>query len=196
MNTPTWDRVRGRYLFPAWYGEVFVIRRLITSAAGVAVLGTVAVLPLAAPAGASVHHSAASHCTKTFRLDWVRSGTHTYYLGGPNRIFAGSPVILKTANNDTSLIGHCRAGSQVVLFNRGLAMTTRETTVGMNVIFATVRNHGNGYASQRWIVAGTNPFRFWNVKTHLALRVRNSGPMAFQTVTTGHTATNWHETIP
>lgn len=195
MNTPAWDRVRGRYLFLLGYGEVPVIRRVMTTAAGATLLSAAAVLPLAAPAGASVHHHAATSCTKTYRFDWVTSGGHTYFLGGPNKLFLGSPGILKSAKNSSTLIGHCTRNGEVVLLNRGLALTTRETVVGMNVVFASVGSGGNGFASQRWIVAGTNPFRFWNVKTHLALRVRNSGPHFFQTVTTGHSPTNWQEGI-
>ena len=172
-----------------------MIRRLITSATGVAVLGTVAVLPLATPAGASVHHHAAASCTKTYRYDWVTKGTKKYYLGGPNKLFLGSPGILKSAQNASTLMARCTSGNEVVLINRGLALTTRETVPGMNVVFASIGSGGKGYASQRWIVAGTNPYRFWNVKTHLALRVRNSGPAYYQTVTTGNSPTNWQEGI-
>jgi len=53
-------------------------------------------------------------------------------------------------------------------------------------------NDGNGFASQRWIESAGGPMiTFQNVKTGLFLRVRNSGPIMGQTVTTGSVFTVW-----
>jgi hypothetical protein len=57
----------------------------------------------------------------------------------------------------------------------------------------TPGNSGNGYASQHWnlVFTGTNGITAQNVKTGLYLRIRNSGPSMYQTVTTGRSATTW-----
>ena len=54
-------------------------------------------------------------------------------------------------------------------------------------------NGGNGFASQQWnFIAGPDgTATLQNVKTGLFLRIRNSGPVMGQTVTTGSTLTGW-----
>ena len=55
-------------------------------------------------------------------------------------------------------------------------------------------NGGNGFASQQWIgAAAATQVGFQNVKTGLWLRVRNSGPIMGQTVTTGSSPLGWLE---
>ena len=74
----------------------------------------------------------------------------------------------------------------------GLALTSRATSSGANVILEPPGNSGNGFASQRWIENAAGPMiTLQNVKTGLFLRVRNSGPVMGQTVTTGSTFTVW-----
>jgi hypothetical protein len=178
-----------------------MIRRLITAAAGVAVvlLGATATLPLAAPAGASAVHPSIdpSACTNdNGEFSSVTVGGVNYFLGAPNNIFPGAAALLKPNGNSTTLFIHCNSltvSQELVLSNRGLALTSRDSSPGGLVTFEPAGNSGNGFASQKWIYAGTNPFTFKNVKTGLFLRVRNSGPIMYQTVTTGSTATSWNQ---
>jgi hypothetical protein len=51
----------------------------------------------------------------------------------------------------------------------------------------------SAFASQRWVLSSPsqNTVTIQNVKTGLSLRVRNSGPVMGQLVTTGAAATAW-----
>jgi len=75
---------------------------------------------------------------------------------------------------------------------RGLALTGRSFSPGGDVTLEPPGNDGNGFASQRWIESAGGPMiTFQNVKTGLFLRVRNSGPIMGQTMTTGSVFTVW-----
>jgi len=178
-----------------------MIRRLFTAGVTIALLGVGAALAYGAPAGAAAAHQATGHRATTCTNDsgeysWVTVGGVSYYLGAPNKAVSGSAAILKSAKNSASLWVHCNSTvvpNQLLLLNRGLALTSRDTASGGTVTLEPAGNGGNGYASQQWIYAGANPYTFQNVKTHLYLRVRNGGPLMYQTVTTGKTATSWNQ---
>ncbi len=176
--------------------EILMIRRLFTAGVTVALLGASAAL--AAPAGAAAAHGATGHrattCTNdTGEYSWVTARGVNYFLGTPNKLMTDSAAILKPMENGTTLWVHCNStvvSHQLLLINRGLALTSR--TAGGDVVLEPAGNGGNGFASQLWIYAGTNPFTFKNVKTGLYLRVRNGGPLMSQTVTTGSSPTSWN----
>ena len=176
-----------------------MIRRLFTAGVTVALLGASAALTLAAPAGATAAHGATVHRATTCTNDrgeyaWVKVRGVNYFLGTPNKLMTGSAAILKPMENSTTLWVHCNStvvSHQLLLKNRGLALTSR--TAGGDVVLEPAGNSGNGFASQQWISAGTNPFTYKNVKTGLYLRVRNAGPLMFQTVTTGASPTSWNQ---
>ncbi len=178
-----------------------MIRKLFTAGAAVALLGGSAALALAAPAGAAPVHGATVHRATTCTPDsgeyaWVTVSGVNYFLGTPNNSVAGSAAFLKPMENGTTLWVHCNSTTvpnQLLLENRGLALTSTDASSGGNVTVEAVGNSGNGFASQEWIYAGTNPYTFKNVKTGLYLRVRNGGPIMSQTVTTGNSPTNWNQ---
>ena len=176
-----------------------MIRKLFTAGVTVVLLGASAALTVAAPAGATAAHGATVHRATTCTNDagdfqWVTVGGVNYFLGTPNKLFIGSAAILKPTENSTTLWVHCNSTKvfhELLLKNRGLALTSR--AAGGDVVLEPAGNSGNGFASQKWIYAGTNPFTFKNVKTGLFLRVRNSGPLMYQTVTTGSTPEFWKQ---
>ena len=178
-----------------------MIRRLFTAGVAVALLGASAALTLAAPAGATAAHGATVHrattCTNdTGAYSWVTVGGFNYFLGTPNKLMTDSAAILKPMENSTTLWVHCNStvvSHQLLLKNGGLALTSRDSSPGGSVLLEPAGNGGNGFASQQWIYAGTNPFTFKNVKTGLYLRVRNGGPLMYQTVTTGTSPTSWNQ---
>jgi hypothetical protein len=183
-----------------------MIRRLFTAGVTIALLGAGAALASGAPAGAAAAHPATAHpatvhrqttCTNdSGEYSWVTVGGVSYYLGTPNNAVSGSAAILKSAKTGSSLWIHCNSTvvpNQLLLVNRGLALTSRDTSAGGTVTLEPAGNGGNGFASQQWIYAGSNPYTFQNVKTGLYLRVRNGGPLLYQTVTTGKTATSWNQ---
>ena len=118
-----------------------------------------------------------------------------YYLGTPNNTFAGAVVRLKPAANGTTNWTFCEDTSlpgQYALYNRGLVLTaTRNTDADVTVEHAG--NFGAGFALQRWFVTQTSlgGFIFKNVRTGQFLRVRNSGPVMNQPVTTGFATRTW-----
>ena len=130
---------------------------------------------------------------------FVQQGTTQYFPGVPNNASSGSTVRLKTSANGTTtwcftqILSGPNTGQFVITsLNGGLAMTSRATSPGGDV---TVTEN-SAFASQRWIL--TNPtsatLNIQNVKTMTTspfLRIRNSGPVKDQTVTTGNSATNW-----
>ena len=178
-----------------------MFRRLLTGGMTIALLGASAAFALAAPAGAATAQRAAVHHATTCTNDSGEYSSVTvrgvnYYLGTPNNAAADSAAILKPTQNSTTLWVHCNStvvSNQLLLLNRGLALTSRDSSPGGTVTLEPAGNGGNGFASQEWIYAGTNPFTFKNVKTGLYLRVRNGGPIMYQTVTTGAAATNWNQ---
>jgi hypothetical protein len=178
-----------------------MIRRFFTAGVTIALLGTSAALTLAAPAGATAAHRATVHRATTCKNDagefsWVTVGGVKYFLGTPNTLFIGSAAILKPSQNGTTLWVHCNStvvSHELLLKNRGLTLTSRGSGAGGDVLLEPAGNGGNGFASQKWVYNGTNPFTFKNVKTGLFLRVRNGGPLMYQTVTTGSTPTFWNQ---
>ena len=181
--------------------EILMIRRLFTAGVTAVLLGASAALTLAAPAGATAAHGATVHRATTCTNDsgeyaWVTARGVNYFLGTPNKLVTGSAAILKPMENSTTLWVHCNStvvSHQLLLKNRGLALTSRDSSPGGSVVLEPAGNGGNGFTSQQWIYAGTNPFTFKNVKTGLYLRVRNGGPLMFQTVTTGTSPTSWNQ---
>jgi hypothetical protein len=119
----------------------------------------------------------------------------SYYLGTPNKASSGSAAILKPNQNSTTLwnLSACPKGD--LLENRGLALTSRSSSTGVDVTLEPPGNGGTGFASQQWFITCTttacSQWDFNNLKTGLWLRIRNSGPSMGQTVTTGSTPTNW-----
>jgi hypothetical protein len=179
-----------------------MMRRLISMlAAGVLAAGTLFTTAGAASAdAAAVHHRADCTLFGFSRHLNVQVG-NTYFLGTPVRTFSGAVVRLKPNANSTTNWTFCfvsGSGNEFVLFNQGLALTSREGTGGLvTVTTAPGGTGGIGFASQRWhvtsVMAGT--LRFQNEKTSLWLRIRNSGPFFGQTVTTGATPRDWIDTF-
>lgn len=172
------------------------MRRLISIlAAGLLAAGTVLTTAGIASAGATAVQ--ATGCTNdTGEFSWVTVSGQNFFLGTPNVTFPGAAARLKPMENSTTLWIHCNSNTvpnELLLINRGLALTSRNVSPGGEVLLEPAGNGGNGFASQKWIFAGSNPFTFQNVKTGLFLRVRNSGPIMFQTVTTGFTPTAWNQ---
>lgn len=172
------------------------MRRLISMlAAGVLAAGTVLTTAGVASAGATaVRHQG---CTPERKILILSSVPHRlYWLGTPNKLSSGAAAILKPrANSTTQWAVRCRNhGTEVVLTNRGMALTSSASSPGADVTMEPTGNGGNGLASQRWAVDFNGPpgsVPVQNVKTGLFLRVRNSRPHLYQTVTTGRSATYW-----
>ena len=173
-----------------------MIRRLIFMlAAGVLAAGTLFTTAGAASAGAAaVHHRADCSLDGSAHLN-VTIG-NTYFLGTPVSTFSGAVVRLKPNANTTTNWTFCfvPSGSEAVLLNRGLALTSRDSSPGgLVTVTTTSAPTTNGFASQRWFVVftGGNNLTLQNEKTRLFLRIRNGGPFFGQTVTTGATPRNW-----
>ena len=173
--------------------ETGTMRRLIFMLmAGLLATGTVVTGVSAANAGIATAHSQ-RNCGGTFFFHVTKNHTN-YYLGTPNTISSGAAAILKPQQNNTTQWAECafQSNNSIVLENRGLALTSRTTSSGADVTLTPPGNGGNGFASQRWIANAGGPMvAFQNVKTGLYLRVRNNGPIMYQTVTTGSTLTVW-----
>jgi hypothetical protein len=183
-----------------------MIRKLFTAGMVTAVLGAGVALILVTPANAASAHRAtvrqatvhqAATCTNdSGEYSWVTVSGANYYLGTPNNLVSGSAAILKPMQNSSTLWVHCNSTvtpGQLLLLNGGLALTSRDASPGGIVTLEPAGNGGNGFASQEWTYAGTNPYTFRNVKTGLYLRVPNGGPIMYQTVTTGNTPTSWNQ---
>lgn len=175
-------------------------RRIIATAA---VTCAAAVTPAVALASPSAHAGTASaiataarraSCTSiSGNFYHVTKGGVSYFLGTPNNLTSGAAALLKPAENGTTEWTLCSFPSGAALLeNRGLALTTRDSSSGGEVTLTAPGNGGDGFASQQWNVSAAGPmFTFQNVKTGLYLRVRNSGPSIGQTVTTGSSFTVW-----
>jgi hypothetical protein len=172
------------------------MRRLITVlAAGLLAPGTVLTAAAAASAGPTAIHKTTCTSAGNEYFSFSSNGV-SYYLGTPSKASSGSAAILKPKQNSTTLwtLSACPKGD--LLENRGLALTSRATRSGVNVTLEPPGNGGTGFASQQWFITCNDPpacsqWDFNNVKTVLWLRIRNSGPIMGQTVTTGGTPTNW-----
>ena len=169
-------------------------RRLISMlAAGLLAAGTL-LAGGAASAGTAAAHRADCTIGISTRLRVIDRGVN-YYLGTPNTTFSGAIVRLKPRANSTTLWTFCHvSGDEYAVYNRHLVLTSRDFSPGGLVSVESPGNSGNGFAAQRWHVTfalSARVVELQNVKTHLWLRVRNSGPIMGQTVTTGSTATAW-----
>ncbi len=173
------------------------MRRLITTlGAGLLAAATLLATVGAASAGATV----AGHATGDLALCprvTIRAMPTKFMVGTPNVATSGAAAILRTRVNRTTTWLSCGTSTpgvrSFISVNGLLALTSRSLSPGADVTL-TPRHGVNGFASQRWtrvVITPGRVFRYQNVKTHLWLRVRNSGPVGFQTVTTGNTATNW-----
>ncbi len=133
-----------------------MIKRLFVAGAAVALLGASAALTLAAPAGAAAARGATVHRATTCTNDSGEYSSVTvsgvnYFLGTPNTLVSGSAAILKPMENGSTLWIHCNSTvvtNQLLLENRGLALTSRGTGSGGTVLLEPAGNSGNGYASQ------------------------------------------------
>jgi hypothetical protein len=171
------------------------MRRLISTLAGALLAaGTVAASAGAASAGTTAIHRQ-PNCFGGNFFHVTKSGVN-YYLGTPNNLSSGAAAILKPNQNSTTSWTLCVVpnSQKVLIENRGLALTSRATSPGVEVTMEPPGNGGNGFASQQWIGdAAATQVGFQNAKTSLWLRVRNSGPIMYQTVTTGSTPLGWLE---
>jgi hypothetical protein len=169
------------------------MRRLISMlAAGVLAAGTLFATAGVASAGAAAARKAPCTTDGTAHITLTVSGVN-FHVGTPSTTFNGATVRLKPRFNITTTWTGCFvSATDVVLINRGLAMTSRSFSPGATVTVQTAPA-GGGFLSQQWIIV-TNPdgtVTFQNAKTGLFLRVRNSCCFFGQTVTTGSTATDW-----
>jgi len=169
------------------------MRRLVSIlAAGVLAAGTVVTTVGASSAGATpVHRLNCSPGGSDFMNVTVRGVN--YFVGTPNNTVSGATVRLKPSTNRTTLWAFCEfADNSWLVTNQGLAMTSRSTSPGENVTVETAGNSGNGFASQHWFInpAGSGAV-LSNLKTGLFLRIRNTGPIMGQSLTTGSAPTVW-----
>lgn len=162
-------------------------------AAGLLAAGTVVTSAGAASAGETAAPQAS--CTSiSGNFYHVTAGGVSYFLGTPSHLSSGAAALLKPKENSTTEWTLCSfADSDVALLeNRGMALTSTDSSSGGDVTLTPPGNGGDGFASQKWNVSAAGPmFTFENVKTGLYLRVRNSGPSMGQTVTTGSSSTVW-----
>jgi hypothetical protein len=169
-----------------------IMRRLIsTLAAGLLAGGTVLTCGIASADTTAVHNQATCTNQGPYYFYVAKNGVK-YFLGTPNTTFSGAAAILKPKENSTTRWTLCFSPTDIAVFsNRGLALTSRSAST--NVTLTPAGNGGDGFASQQWLPLGgsqtTSTFK--NLKTGQFLRVRNSGPIMRQTVTTGATATLW-----
>jgi hypothetical protein len=188
-------------------GTVTMRRLIYMFAAGLLAGGTVLTTAGAASAGAtSARHASWRGATESRHAGCTNLGladlryvttSGSYYLGTPNNLSSGAAAILKPNLNSTTMWDGCEFGNGLFLItsqNQGLALTTRSSSPGADVTAETPGNSGDGFASQLWNLVFNrhdNTLTAQNVKTGLYLRVRNSGPSMYQTVTTGNSSTTW-----
>jgi hypothetical protein len=165
-------------------------------AAGLLAAATVLATAGAASAGPTPAHHRITCSGGILTSIYFTQDSTRYFPGVPNNNHFGATVRLKPLANGTTtwcfreiLTGPNAGQFTVASLNGGLAMTSRATSPGTAVTVET----NNAFASQRWILNQTSPstLTLQNVKTTLFLRIRNSGPIMYQTVTTGAMATNW-----
>jgi hypothetical protein len=125
----------------------------------------------------------------------VNKGGVNFYLGTPANPVSGSAVVLGPRQNSTTswILRFSQSTPTVLIENGGLALTDMPTSAGADVTLQSPGHGGHGFASQQWNYNISGPkVMFQNVQTGLYLRVRNTGPVISQTVTTGNTATFWN----
>jgi hypothetical protein len=175
------------------------VRRLTCMlAAGLLAAGTVLPAAGAASAASAIARRATCPAGSTEVADvplFVQPGSVRYFVGTPNRLASGAAAFLKPSENSTTKWVFCQfSGASDVVINRGLYLTSRSTSPGWNVTVETPGYGGTGFSSQHWNVAvGEGVLVATNVKTGLSLRVRNSGPIMGQSLTTGSAATAWSD---
>ena len=171
------------------------MRRLISMlAAGLLAGGTVLTSGIASADTAAVHTQATCTSAGPYYFYVTKNGAN-YFLGTPNSTFSGAAAFLKPKENSTTQWTLCFSPTDTVVFsNRGLALTSRSPSA--NVTLTPAGNGGDGFASQQWLPGGSSTVTFQNVKTGQFLRVRNSGPIMGQTVTTGASPTSWTFILP
>ena len=172
------------------------MRRLISVlVTGLLAAGTVLTAASAASAGPTAIHRASCTPVPSEHFSSSSNGV-SYYLGTPNKASSGSAAILKPRQNATTFWSLSACPNGDLLEIGGLALTSRSSSAGAKVTLEPPGNGGTGFASQQWFITCVDPpacsqWDFNNVKTVLWLRIRNSGPVMGQTVTTGGTPTNW-----
>jgi len=173
------------------------MRRLITMlAAGLLAAATVLTTVGVASAGATVARNDGFNLGAC-PVVTIRALGSSLMVGTPNVVSSGSAAILKPTINHTTVWRSCGTplpGVRVFIsINRRLALTSRSTTPGADVTLTPAGNGGTAFASQRWIRnrVASGVFQYRNLSTGLWLRVRNNGLHAYQTVTTGNSATSW-----
>jgi hypothetical protein len=185
--------------------HVFTARRILAAAAVTCAAAATPAMALASTSGhpglpgagaKAVRHQAATNCTASspYFFNVTKSGVN-YWLGAPNTVTSGKAAILKPKQNRETSWTLCLSNTAptTLIENGGMALTSRATSPGANVTFEPAGNGGNGFSSQEWAYSATSTtVTFQNVKTGLFLRVRNTGPIMGQTVTTGSTATIWN----
>ena len=171
------------------------MRRLISMlAAGLLAGGTVLTSGIASADTAAVHNQATCTSEGPYYFYVTKNGVN-YFLGTPNTTFSGAAAFLKPKENSTTQWTLCFSPTNIAVFsNRGLALTSRSPSA--NVTLTPAGNGGDGFASQQWLPGGSSTVTFQNVKTGQFLRVRNSGPIMGQTVTTGASPTSWTFILP
>jgi len=163
-------------------------------AAGMLAAGTVLTAVGAASAAPATAHQPTCPAGTALGVAhiWVQPGSVRYFLGTPNNLSSGVAAFLKPSENSTTEWLICQLPSAFLVVNRGMVLTSRSTSPGANVTVETPGNGGTGFASQQWhLVVVVGALVATNVKTGLSLRVRNSGPVLGQTVTTGSSPTEW-----
>lgn len=173
------------------------MRRLITMlAAGLLAAGTLLATVGMASAGATTAGHAGLNLGSCSKVT-IRAMPTKFFIGTPNSPTSGSAVFLRTKNNRNTRWLSCgtnHAGVRSFLSVNGLlSLTSRAGSPGADVTL-TPRHGTNGFASQQWrrtVVQSGRVFQYQNVRTGFWLRVRNSGPVRGQTVTTGVARTNW-----
>ena len=172
------------------------MRRLISIlAAMLLAAGTLFTAAGAASAGAAAAPRAKCNPKPGFHFNVSKNGVN-FYLGAPRTPTVGAAAFLKPTKNSSTTWNLCAVPGQTQINNGGLSLTSRSSSVGQLVTLTPTGNNGNGFISQEWVFnfftcTVNTCVTFQNVKTHLFLRVRNSGPIMGQTVTTGLTPTNW-----
>lgn len=132
----------------------------------------------------------------------VTANRTNYYLGTPNKVTRTSVAILKSAMNGSTVWTSCFTSTGLVTLvqkqgRTWYALTTRATAAGQDVTVEKTSNNGSTgapFMSQLWIVGGTTSITLQSQNTKLYLRIRNSGPKMYQSVTTGQTPTEWTDT--
>jgi hypothetical protein len=167
--------------------------RLISAlAAGLPARGTVLTGDVASADTTAVRHL--PNCGNGYFLS-VNQGGVNFYLGTPANLVPGTAAVLKPGQDNTTWwsLSFSHSTATVLIENGGVALTSKPASAGADVTLESPGDGGNGWASQQWNYnASGSMVTLQNAGTGLYLRVRNSGPVMSQPVTTGKTATSWN----